>query len=284
MGKYIKYYDAHFEYDVEKDLLDEPNVAWCEQEEDVHYGPEIDYSQDYLTFEIINSGTLIWRRYIVNHHPTQCKINYSIDNGTTWTEISPVSSDDNTPFLNVTSGQKILVKGNNSKYFDEYGRGSDYESVYHNFGGTATFNAYGNIMSLVGGDNFQSITTFDAYAFYSLFAESNIISAKNLVLPVTTLVNSCYDKMFYNCTSLTVSPKLPATTLANSCYQHMFNGCTNLKYIKAMFTTTPNSNYTYNWVNNVASSGTFVKNSAAQWNVTGTNGIPSGWTVVTADS
>ena len=41
--------------------------------------------------------------------------------------------------------------------------------------------------------------------------------------------------------------------------------------------------YTNNWVNGVASTGTFVKNSAATWDVTGTNGIPTGWTVETAN-
>ena len=30
--------------------------------------------------------------------------------------------------------------------------------------------------------------------------------------------------------------------------------------------------------------GTFVKNSAATWNVTGVNGIPSGWTITTASA
>ena len=48
-----------------------------------------------------------------------------------------------------------------------------------------------------------------------------------------------------------------------------------------MFTTTPSTTYTNNWVNGVASSGTFVKNKDATWNVTGINGIPTGWTVVT---
>ena len=40
--------------------------------------------------------------------------------------------------------------------------------------------------------------------------------------------------------------------------------------------------YTSNWVNGVASTGTFVKNSAASWDVTGNNGVPNGWTVQTA--
>ena len=62
----------------------------------------------------------------------------------------------------------------------------------------------------------------------------------------------------------------------------MFNGCTSLNYIKAMFTTTPNTTYTNNWVGGVAANGTFVKNSAATWTTTGDHGIPTGWTVETA--
>ena len=88
--------------------------------------------------------------------------------------------------------------------------------------------------------------------------------------------------MFQNCTSLTTAPELPATTLVQYCYQYMFGGCSNLNYIKAMFTTTPSATYTYNWVSGVAASGTFVKNSAATWDVSGTNGVPTGWTVQTA--
>ena len=103
-------------------------------------------------------------------------------------------------------------------------------------------------------------------------------------LPATTLTNYCYNSMFSGCTSLATTPELPATTLANYCYQYMFNGCTSLNYIKAMFTTTPSNSYTGNWVSGVASTGTFVKNSAATWNVTGINGIPTGWTVETADT
>jgi hypothetical protein len=89
--------------------------------------------------------------------------------------------------------------------------------------------------------------------------------------------------MFIGCTSLVTAPNLPATTLVNNCYSNMFGGCSSLNYIKAMFTTTPSSSYTIKWVNGVAASGTFVKNSAATWTTTGVNGVPSGWTVETAN-
>ncbi len=105
-------------------------------------------------------------------------------------------------------------------------------------------------------------------------------------LPATTLVKSCYAGMFRGCTSLTTAPELPALNLAEWCYAKMFNGCTSLSYIKAMFTTTPSGSspnyYTQDWVNGVASSGTFVKNAAATWNVSGVHGIPTGWTVQNA--
>ena len=86
--------------------------------------------------------------------------------------------------------------------------------------------------------------------------------------------------MFLDCTNLVTAPTLPAITLANSCYNTMFKGCTKLNYIKAMFVTKPGTDYTYNWVRGVASSGIFVKNSEATWNFTGNDGIPTGWTVI----
>ena len=61
----------------------------------------------------------------------------------------------------------------------------------------------------------------------------------------------------------------------------MFANCTSLNYVKALFTTTPSDDYTRNWLSGVAATGTFVKSSSATWDVTGTNGVPSGWTVET---
>ena len=123
--------------------------------------------------------------------------------------------------------------------------------------------------------------TLASYCYENMFNNcTNLTSAPEL--PATTLVDNCYNSMFNGCTGLTSAPELPATTLAGYCYVAMFQGCTNLSYIKAMFTTTPGTSYTRNWVQDVKGTGTFVKNSAASWNVTGNNGVPSGWTVETA--
>ena len=103
-------------------------------------------------------------------------------------------------------------------------------------------------------------------------------------LPATTMVNGCYQTMFKGCKAITTAPVLPATTLVSNCYKELFYGCSNLNYIKAMFTTEPSTSYTQNWVYSVKSSGTFIKNSAATWDVRGNNGVPNNWTIETASS
>ena len=127
-------------------------------------------------------------------------------------------------------------------------------------------------------------TTLAGSCYASMFKGCTSLTTAPSVLPATILNGSCYSSMFNGCVSLTTAPVLSATRLYSYCYDNMFNGCTSLNYIKAMFTTTPSSYYTNNWVNGVASTGTFVKNSAATWNVTGANGIPTGWTVQTASA
>ena len=126
-------------------------------------------------------------------------------------------------------------------------------------------------------------TTLAGNCYINMFSNCTSLTTAP-ELPATTLASSCYSYMFQNCTSLTTAPELPATTLASSCYSYMFQNCSKLKHIKAMFTTTPTSYYTNGWVSGVSSYGTFVKNSAATWNVTGNDGVPSGWTIVTADA
>ena len=123
-------------------------------------------------------------------------------------------------------------------------------------------------------------TTLASRCYDSMFYQCRSLTAAP-ELPATTLANVCYRWMFGHCTSLTTAPELPATTLANGCYDYMFHGCIRLNYIKALFTTTPDDTYTKDWVSGVASTGTFVKNKEATWDVTGVNGVPEGWTVLT---
>ena len=124
-----------------------------------------------------------------------------------------------------------------------------------------------------------------SYCYGSMFYGcSNLKKAP--VLPAMTLQPTCYSNMFYSCMSLEEAPELPALTLVSSCYNSMFYNCSNLQYIKAMFTSAPNSvsSSNSNWVSGVAAAGTFVKNAAATWeNTFGISAIPAGWTVELAE-
>ena len=146
-------------------------------------------------------------------------------------------------------------------------------------------NMFRGCTSLVNAPELPATSLASSCYQYMFEGCTSLVNAPEL--PATSVAKDCYVGMFSGCTSMTTAPELPALSLTiprydSGCYERMFEGCTNLNYIKAMFTTTPSTSYTNQWVSGVAANGTFVKNSAATWNVTGVNGIPSGWTVETA--
>ena len=143
------------------------------------------------------------------------------------------------------------------------------------------FNMFWNCTALLEAP-YLPATTLAHSCYRQMFAGcTNLWKAP--VLPATTLAEDCYVFMFYNCLALETAPDLPAQVLAPGCYASMFNNCSNLNSIKMMATNINQPNCLNNWVSGVSSTGTFVKNAAATWNVTGVNGIPEGWTVQTAD-
>ncbi len=99
-------------------------------------------------------------------------------------------------------------------------------------------------------------------------------------LPAMMMSYGCYRGMFYGCSSLTTAPALPATKLAELCYNSMFNRCSKLNNITMLATDISATDCLTNWVNGVASTGTFTKSPEMTLLPEGANGIPSGWTVV----
>jgi len=199
---------------------------------------EHDYSLDYLTFEALEPTTFSF---------STNDLQYSLDGGSTWTTLT---ADTSTPQL--STGDKILWKQTNPT-ISSNGIGT--------FSATGNFKAYGNIMSLLYGDNFINKKNLSSknYVFKNLFnSNTKLINAENLILPATALAQSCYYQMFKNCTSLTTAPELPATTLANSCYESMFQGCTSLTSIQSKLPSTTLANYCYQYMFNSCTSLTTV--------------------------
>lgn len=261
------------------------------------------YDSQYLTFKAQESGTFTLTIHANVTTSNVTSVSYSVDNGTTWVTTQNSSSQVVITTPTIASGGTVLWKG----IANNYGISNSYRSV---FSSTCNFEAYGNTMSLLYGDNFSEQTTLTASRTFNCLFQScaTITSATNLILPATTLTSNCYDHMFSYCTSLTASPELPATTMQSDCYSCMFEHCTSLttapelpattlvsacyyamfldcsslNYIKCLATTNIGASYsTYVWVQNVASSGTFAKASSASWS-TGNNGIPRNWTVENA--
>ena len=341
----------------------------------IDLNPDLDEKYfKYFTIEATQDETMVLffqSTYAENENLEPLKIEVSNNDGVTWVEKTASGWNDEMPgtmIAQLGKGEKIIIRGRNKAY--GFYSNSEHVGVNNcNFVSNKPCYAYGNIMSLIGGDDFARLRKIDKYAFSYFFSDYNddflgwacSKDGEELLLPATTIAEQCYSHMFSRCSNLTHAPKLPATILAERCYKRMFHACTNLvsapelpatiladycyhemfyncqsladapalpattlvlgcynsmfigcaltsapllpattlvdycytmmfmncvnlAYIKAMFLTTPEFSYTNNWVNNINSTGTFVKNSAATWNVTGNNGVPTGWTVKTANN
>ena len=242
----------------------------------VYFGSSLVYEDtptpipNYLQFTAVNGAATIGMSGSATPN-----VSYSFD-GTNWTTW-------NYSNLTIPSGSTVYMKGNNpSGLAKKFGIGY----ATKKFTMSGTIEADGNIMSLLYEDNFEgqlTIPSESVYCFGQLFYGCTSLTTAP-VLPATTLANACYSQMFEGCTSLTASPELHATTLAEYCYQYMFRNCSSLNHIKMMANDISATSCLQLWVRDVAASGTFVKNSAAQWDVSGNSGVPSGWTIEYASS
>ena len=130
------------------------------------------------------------------------------------------------------AGDKVMFRGTNATYAD-----SDI-----NKSSSITCDAdcyiYGNIMSLIKKENFESETTLTGdRTFQNMFKDNIHIknhtdATKYLVLPATKMTLWCYSSMFNGCTGLTKTPVINVDCDGkNGCMKHMFNNCDNLTTI-----------------------------------------------------
>lgn len=228
---------------------------------------------------------------------------YKIDDGE-WTMYKSNQS------ISVTAGQKISFSvGSHASPAKSWNQGR-----FSCTGGK--FEIGGNLASLVVGDSYvsESTTVTGATFLDFLKANTNLVDAYNLeipmlsvaenayksmfdnctnlvrgpqLLPATSLGKTCYRNMFYNCSNLENAPVLAATKLAQGAYQRMFYGCVKINYIKML----GKENYRddcfisdgTNWLAGVSETGEIwldsslnpVTNYTSTWNKI----VPAGWTV-----
>lgn len=222
-----------------------------------------DYPNEYMTVEALSSGNF----YVRNENFEFSK------NGGAWTsglgnQTIPLSQGDKVRFKHVTN--------------------SSYPGMFS--GNTMSFKVYGNAESMEYGDNFSGATTVKTNSGFSQYFLNctGLADASNLILPATTLKNTCYYRMFKGCTSLTTAPELPAPQILDNSYKEMFSGCSALNYIKCLATSKTTDSTTY-WVLDVQTvSGTFIKDPSVRvgagnfWAI-GIGGVPENWTIIDAN-
>ena len=172
---------------------------------------------------------------------------------------------------NVTDNdlEQILPKDNNGKYCLPVTTLADY--------------CYSSMFN--GCINLESAPALPATALadscYAGMFEGCISLVSAPELPAMALADSCYTSMFYGCNSLETAPELPAETLVQSCYEEMFYNCRSLNSITCLATDISADSCTTNWVNGVASEGTFTKDASMEdWTEDDPSGIPMDWTAV----
>ena len=143
---------------------------------------------------------------------------------------------------------------------------------------------YGNVMSLLKGkDNLESATALEAKnAFYGLFAGAEKLvnnTERLLVLPATTLTESCYQDMFNGCKGIEKAPELPAPKLEKNCYQEMFYDCAKLNHVKCLATDIKAENCTKDWLGKAGSEATETKvlESVVDMTKNSDDGVPTSW-------
>lgn len=273
------------------------------------------YYYQYLTFKITSPGKIVWYATLGNY-PTKT-IQYSLDNGATWTSITSANNANNG--FDVVAGDVVLFKGENNQYGGYTGSSITSQPYYNSFiNTTAGFTPEGNVMSLIYGDNFvgnDSLPANTTHNFAGLFQNCTGCTgdASNLIIPPLSLTPLCYRNMFAG-VNITKAPELPATTLADYCYTNMFinakqlevapdllapvlvTGCYSgmlhmqgtmteaekkLRYCRCLATNISASNCVLNFFNdtNVANNGVFVKAASNNSWTRGSNGIPTRWTI-----
>ena len=234
------------------ELADE-KFSVLESELGINLDPDLDekYYKPF-TLEAKEDGTTVYFRqssYASDDGLDALKVEVSTDDGETWEEKTASVAEDDVPgtvIATLDAGEKVLIRGTNKAY-GYYSADNDDAIENCNFYADSPCYVYGNIMSLVGGDDFARLIKVEDNAFACFFNDydgvldwSWVLSkeGRELLLPATTLAQNCYNGMFYGCTGLTKAPALPATILSEFCYASMFIGCTGLMDAPALPATT----------------------------------------------
>lgn len=249
---------------------------------------------DPLCFTARTAGSTVLIR---TPHVLDIKLQISTD-GQTWYNWSRTDGSSYDTFATITlaaAGDKIYIRGDNSTM--AYNTTS--QSTYSKFAMTGGVEASGSIMSLLNSQ--EETYAICNCGFTRLFSDCAPLFTPPR-LPATSGGSNCYNSMFYGCTNLEYLPDVNLDVLFGSSASSMFYdcrtatscriksryaagqalgsmlyGCSSL--VEIYVESLQNWQSANNFTNGVSATGDFYKLTANTSIPTGTNGIPSGWTV-----
>lgn len=185
------------------------------------------------------SGEIVWQYvvpdyfYIQNEYagantitltktgsPTDISLDYSTDNGETWTTWSSANGNLS---VGLAQGEKVLLKGTNDKI-------STSSSAYFSFSGTQNHSIGGNMVALY--DSTCLSDTVPTHCFNRLFLnDTTLISASNAKITATNFNHLACSNTFKGCTALVSSLEFTANSVGENSFDSMFDGATSLNNV-----------------------------------------------------
>ena len=161
------------------------------------------YEKKPLTLVMLSAGTITWS----NVSGMQYRKNNDDDDWLSWPGSLPFAKDDKISFRRTTR--------------TAYSYASRIQC-------STPFNAEGNVLSIIDAD-FEGMTAVNV-PLTSLFQNSAVVNAENLILPTTQkTIGIRFDHMFYGCTNLIYPPKaMKSTSDSSYVFGEMFYNCSNM--------------------------------------------------------
>lgn len=169
-----------------------------------------------LTFEILENGNIGFKNVSASHIQT---IEYTKDNGQTWTEITSSSATS----IPVITGDVVKFRGYN---YDKMSGGTSDKRCYFEI--PCLCNMSGDLNSLAVGSKNIFVKNFPYYFRY-MFQGCNIVNASGVVITGPSIPEARLAGTFSACTAMTAPPQfVNVLSAATNTFKGMFEGCVSL--------------------------------------------------------
>ena len=216
-----------------------------------------------------------------------------------WTKMTIGSSNN----ISLAKNETVYLRNDTGKF--SYYNGDSNARCYYKISGDYSYTVGGDLRTLINYKNVVDLSlkngvfaylfyydskitsassltfkyhTISSYGLYRCFDDDNSLTAAPSVLHPVNLNPYCYYRM-YTSTNIRNTSVLPAQTLKERCYVQLFASCNDFSSVTSYANNISETSCLENWMNGVASSGTFHNLGTASY-PRSASGVPSGWTEV----